>query len=120
MSFKKNIFIVILVVFTMGLAISYFINLEKINQNGVYVLGQVTEVSEYKSGSSMYKYEYYFRHTKYQSQMSGGFLGRAGSLFFVKLIPDSPLNHTVLEFNHVPNKLTLDSVPENGWKILPQ
>ena len=115
---KKYIVLIVLFVFTGILATNYFINLSKINKNGVYVLGRVIEVSEYRVNTKCSKYVYFYKEKRYIGEGCGNW-DRIGDLYFLKIIPSDPNNHHQLEFTHVPYCLTMDSVPVDGWKVLP-
>jgi hypothetical protein len=116
---KKYFVLIVLGIFTFILAINYFVNNHNINKSGVFVLGRIISKDEYKSGSSAYKYEYFFGNTRYVGKTVGVGLGHIGDLLFISLLPNDPINHKILEFTKVPYCLTLDSVPLKGWLQLP-
>jgi hypothetical protein len=115
---KKYLVLIILFIFTGVLATSYFLNRRKINDNGIYVLARVFEVSDYRTATKCSKYEYFYKGHKFIGGSCGNF-DQVGDLYFIKLIPSDPANHYDLEFTHVPNCLTMDSVPFEGWRTLP-
>src|SRR5580704_16996246 len=78
----KYIVLIILFIFTSILATNYFINLWKINKDGVYVLGRIYETSEYRMGTLCEKHEYFYKHHRYLGQACGTF-EHAGELIFI-------------------------------------
>lgn len=84
----------------------------------MYVLGRVFEVSDYRQGTNCSKYEYFYKRQRFVGGNCGNY-DQVGKLYFIKVIPSSPSDHYQLEFISVPFRLTMDSVPETGWRTLP-
>lgn len=115
---KKYIVLIILYIFTIILATNYFRDKNKIDKVGVFVLARVYKITEYRTATHCSKYEYFFRKQRFVGESCGNF-DHVGEFYFLKLMPSDPTNHYELEFTHVPNCLTMDSVPDDGWKALP-
>jgi hypothetical protein len=116
---KKQLVIFFLGIFTIALAINFFIYKQKLNRRGVYIIGRIINTS-FSSRGTTYDYEFFFDGKKYTSKVKAAGLGLdKNDLIFVKTIPENPSAALIVENVQVPYCLTMDSVPEEGWKELP-
>jgi 5-hydroxyisourate hydrolase-like protein (transthyretin family) len=107
-------------------SLALFINnrneLQLLEKNGVYVLGKLYSASAEGETSWVYKFQFSFHTRSYFKSYNGKISAetKKDSLIFFKILPENPAVCRQLQDIHVPDCLTLYSVPESGWKELPK
>ena len=88
----------------------------------IYTLGIIYDKSEPGKRGSTYYFKYYVDKMEFEGNTSGlnKFTTNKNGFLFIELLKNNFEHYHVLEFNKVPDCLTPQDVPVEGWKEIPE
>jgi hypothetical protein len=118
---KQNVFKIAVILLFLGFVAWQLYksnsDVQQLNKNGVYVIGQRYKFKSGGSRSGTSYYFYFYNNIKYsQFGVTDGY--RYDDLKFFLILPSNPKVCRIVE-GEVPACLAVKDVPKGGWKELP-
>lgn len=95
---------------------------EQITKDGVYVVGQASDIKSNTKSSSIFVFNYKYKGMEYKFHIGDvGSRYAKGDLIFIKISASRPEFSTHSEFSFPPPGpcITYESSPPEGWKEIP-
>lgn len=100
-----------------GIVNSFFIS----KKEKIFTIGEIYDRSDPGKRGRTYFFKYYIQGKEYTGHTDGlyKFTTNTTGLIYIDVLKSDFTQYHVLEFNKVPECLTLQDVPANGWDKLP-